>query len=851
MIVIRNFFLKLSIVICTIIVAGGLLILSTALGYLDKPIKEIIEFYLDKQNYLDKKNSTIKIGNLQVRRNIVTIDKIIMNLANNTKGEIANLKINFRIKDILTNPIITNIISMDNLMIISEDNQPIITTKVAATQIIELAKNNITTEIQLSPIKSLTVRDSYGNNLPEGQGVCFHKDRFSKIAEKVPEKLLECKFTFSDQASLMFNSIAKDNVIKATFNVNNIPIMFYKLGEKFLANNSVIQFLQEYIKDGYIRKGALELNLDQNSLGNDIPKTAIQGNFHVVDLEYKYDQDFPAIQKMDTNITIDGPKVNFIVNQAYSSNSLLSGLITFEWKGITSSHFTVKADAKGETKDLIDFISEENYQHIKQQGIDLKKITGQASSTIEIIIPLNPTSKNTYNISTIITGANLTAFNDNILLTNAKITGLFDGDKIALTGSGKINNNASNFTYQYNITDNPKDEYKSILKIKTPIIFNKQQFGIFKSIAGKNVLDFEYKIQNNGQSFITASSNLKNLDFYIDKISIHKKLGKEAKLTLSGKLDNDLYNNINFSLVGEDNLKIIGKVKTQNFNFTGKYEVNLSTISYLSTNLAGKLLLDKDNLNAEIYGRQLDLSNANMMHFLEKAEDSKNIHLQVNIEKVRLKNNIWFDDFNLQINCNKLKCFSGSLLSKIGTKTLKMLLTDKPDLEQWLISCDNAGALLKGIGMYNTMKSGTINLILETKRHEVKTGEIIPILDGTFHIQHFIVTDMSFLTRIVSFVSFPGFMSFILNNKDIMFTNMQGKFSYIGNTIKITDSSATGPFFDFTMKGIINTDKRQIKLKGNVIPSFFFVSNVITKIPVIGKIFSKVAPYSVELEYKE
>ncbi len=841
MIGIRNFLIKLSIVVCAIILAVYLLILSANLGYLDKPIKEIIEFYLDK------KNATIKLGNLQLRHNTLTIDKITMNLANNTKGEISNLNVNFVISDLMNNPVITNVISMDNLVIISENNQPILTTKISAKQIIELFKNNIETEIHLLPIKNITLRDSYGNNLPDGQGVCFYKNRFSGIVEKS----VECKLSFSDQANLMLKSMVNDQGIKARVNIENIPIMIYKIAEKFLADNKVIQFLQGYIKDGYIRKGELDLNLDTNSLGNNIPPAAIKGKFHVIDLEYNYDKDFPSIRRIDTDIEVAGPKVKCVLNQAYSSNSLLSGLIMFEWQGIKDSRFTVKANAKGEAKDLIDFISDQNYQETKNQGIDLKKIRGEAESIIEIIIPLNPSSPNSYNISTIITKAHFTAFNDNIILTNAKVTGLFDGDKIVLKGVGKINENASNFVYQYNIKKNLKEDYETILNIKTNILASKQQFGIFKSISGKTVLDFEYKKPSNGQTVMKASANLKNLEFYIDKISIHKKLGKVAKLNLTSNLEKDLYNNINFSLVGEDNLKIIGKVRAENFSSAGKYEVNLSTISYLDTQLAGKLLLDKDNLNAAIYGKQLDLSNANMMQFLEKAADSKNTHLQLDIEKIRLKNNIWLDGFNMQLNCNKQKCFSGSLLSTIGTKTFKMFLTDKPDREQWVINCDNAGALFKGLGMYNNMKSGSLNLMLETKRQEVKTGEIIPILDGTFDIKHFVVTDMSFLTRIVSFVSFPGFMSFILNNKDIMFTNMHGKFQFTGNTIKITDSSATGPFFDFTMKGIINTDKRQIKLKGNVIPSFFFVSTVITKIPIIGKIFSKVAPYSVELEYKE
>ncbi len=890
MMLIKRFFISLSVIVCIVVVTLSLLILSGSKGYLDKPIKRAIEFYLDK------KNTKIRIGNLQIRNNILSIDKIFMDLAHNTKSEISDFKISFFIDDIRNKPLLVSIVDIDSFSLISKDNQPIIDTKISAKYIVDFFENKIETQLNLSPIKNITLLDSYGKKLPKGEGLCSYESKISTASKK----LINCKLTFGEQAYLSFNSILDGSIIQANGNVENIPIMIYQIAEKIIPDNQVILFLQEYIKDGYIRNGEFDINFDKNSLENNRPlaklayaeefegdaerRTAayssvredsstastsklpaevelgkrsnislVKAKLHVVDLEYKYDADFPSLRKIDTDITISGASVKFILNRAYSGNSLISnGVITFDWQGMDKSNFVISAIAKGPGIDLIDFMSNEDYNQVKKQGIDLRKITGTANSKIGIIIPISPVIKNTYDISTIITGVNAKAFSDNIILKNAKITGTFNGDKLNLIGTGKINDYDSNFTYQYNIDNNNHDDYQHLLKVKTTIVGNNQKFGIFKLISGSSILDFEYKEQRNnrGQSntgFIKANANLKNLEFYIDKISIHKKLSDEAKLVLTGKLYDGLKGDINFDLSGANNLKIVGKAKVQDT----KYDVTLPIIAYGTTDLVGKLLVGKDSLNAEIQGKRLDLSGSNMMQFLEKEGEPQNIHLRVDIDRVRLKNNIMLDKLNLQIDCDKIKCFSGSLNSKIGTKSFKMLLTEKKDIEQWIVTCDNAGALFRGIGMYNNMKSGIINLTLDTKRHEVKKGEIIPILDGTFDIKRFVITDMSFLTRMVSFVSFPGFMSFILNNKDILFNNMTGSFSYIGNTVSIAKTSATGPFFDFTMKGTIDTNKHQIKLKGNVIPSFFFASTIITKIPIIGKVFSKVAPYSVELKYKE
>ena len=67
------------------------------------------------------------------------------------------------------------------------------------------------------------------------------------------------------------------------------------------------------------------------------------------------------------------------------------------------------AIAKGPGIDLIGFISNEDYNKVKKQGYPLKKITGTANSKIGIIIRISPVIKNTYDISTIITGVNATS----------------------------------------------------------------------------------------------------------------------------------------------------------------------------------------------------------------------------------------------------------------------------------------------------------------------------------------------------------------------------------------------------------------------------------------------------------
>jgi len=835
----KKSFFTISAIFLVIILLLALLIISVRSGILDVQSKKLIEYYLDK------KSIKAIIGELHIKNNELFIDKVTLNLDDKARGEITNFRVNFDFKNILSKSLILSRVHIERFSIVSKDNENIVDVKITSNHIINIWKNKITTNTYFDSIKSFILSDKQGTGLPTGSGFCNYKSRLSLAAKK----LIDCNLNFGDNVALKVNALLQKNIVKSEGNITNIPIMIYRIVQKIFPKNEILLHLQESIKAGFIQNGEFKIDLDLDKdlqEGAVLSEKVLLAKFHINNMEFKYDKDFPALKNIDTNIFISGTKAKFLINQAQSSNSLISNsIITFEWNGINKSNFVIAAVAKGPVIDLIDFLSDENYKNSKNKGIDLKKLTGTAETHIKIQIPISPDVKNIYDISTTLSNIEFKMFDAQIILQSSKILGTFDGERINLKGTGKINNFLSNFTYQHNIVDNPKEDYESLLKVNATITASKQKFGLLKLLSGNNILNFEYKNLKNGQSLFNVNSDLKNLEFDLDKISINKPLNKNAILKLKGTIDQNSVSNIDLNLVGDDNLNLVSKIQIKN----GKTNIILPIISHRETHINGKIVIDQSLTDIDIKGSKLDLSRSNMMQFLEKEGASKNIHLTVDIDRVKLKNNIFVDDLQLKIDCDKVKCFAGSLDAKIGSKSLTMELVANDNKEKWIIACGNAGALFKAIGMYNNMKAGTVNLVLDTQRHEVKKGEIIPILDGTFEFKRFVATDISFFTRIVSFVSLPGFMSFIINNKDIMFEDMSGKFTYIGNVVTIVESSASGPFFDFTMKGSIDTNAHQIKLRGNVIPSFFMLGTVITKIPLVGKIFSKVAPYSITLKY--
>lgn len=346
-------------------------------------------------------------------------------------------------------------------------------------------------------------------------------------------------------------------------------------------------------------------------------------------------------------------------------------------------------------------------------------------------------------------------------------------------------------------------------------------------------MNFEY-ININHVGKILVNSDLKNLDLYFDKLGIHKKKGEKANFTLNGTLESPTKGDINFNINGSNNLRVNGSVSINN-NIT---QIILDNINHQETKLSSKILINKDVVDITIKGKVLDLSNANMLQFLEKERNSGTTKMQLVVDAVKLKNDIWLNNLKLNFACTNVKCYSGHIDANIGSKKVELVLTEEDNWEKWLLTSDNAGALLKGIGAYQDMRAGSLSLILKTSRKEISAGAIIPIVNGTFEFERFVLYDVSFLSKMVSFVSLPGFVNTVSGNKNIIFSDMNGKFSFQEGVLNVSRSQATGPFFSFTMNGNINTIKQTIDLTGQVTPSLYGLSAVMGSVPVIGRIFT-------------
>jgi hypothetical protein len=803
----KTVFKLLAAIITVFILTAGFILAANA-GLLNRPLKIALEYFLHAKGIeailtdFKFKNGIISSSKTLIVTEggqIVAHDVLI-------EASYKNMNIYFDAR-----PGELAIIDSDNRSILKADYSVSINRKIFKTD------NNI--EFKLNKI-------SLGN--------VFYNDGMLDLSYKESEKDFNLKFEFAldESTYLKTETINKQNKINITG--RNVPIMFHNLLKKIIPNNSMIGFLNEFIRNGYISTLDLSIGIHNKNLTDN----ELYGLVKIKGVDLCYDKDFPTIKDMDFNIRINGSNVIFYVDKAYSGELLLSnGIVTMDWQGIEETILKVTANGTGPARALTDFISKQQHKDLRKGNIDLFKLEGSAKVNINIDIPLKPGTENTYNIAATIPNASLAIFNDKVKFTSTNLNGIFNGDNVTLTGSGKINDFDSDLKFVLNLKDETEFSHKLDIKTCFEALTNEstehKKIAFLNLLEGSSVIDFKY-VNKGSKGTVSVDADITNLDLYFEKLGIRKLKNDKSNIVIDGVIYDATKGKINFNLASQNGLKVNGDIILKG----NQTLINIKELKNKETDLSGNISLSDDLFTASISGSTLDLSDSDMLTLLQKEKDEGHTKFKINVKKVKLKNDVWLDDLRLIFECSPTICYTGFIDSKIGAKSIEMQLTAKEEQEEWLIKCSDVGLLLRGLGMYNSMKKGNLILNLVTSRKEVQPGKIIPIHNGTFLLENFILHKAPTIIRLVSFASLPGLFSTISGNKNIGFSSMKGGFEFQDNILTINNSLAKGPYFDFTLKGQINTKDKIMDISGHVNPAYYGISPILGTIPIFGRIFT-------------
>lgn len=631
------------------------------------------------------------------------------------------------------------------------------------------------------------------------------------------KKISDCSIFINDKSSIV---IKKASFNGQTLNIDgaikDIPISFYTIIKNIFPENELIQFIEKNQITGDVVNGEFNIKLD-TSFSNKVSNNQITGNFNIRNIFFKYHDSFPALHQLNANLSMDGNIIKIKIDSGYINKTKIDGsFIDIFWNEGKNNKIVIDGYAKGQASDLTTFINTNKLEQLKSSLINLSKITGEAVTKINIVIPLQKEINNTFDISTKIQKVswNLLKY---LNITGGEINASFNGTLVNIESSGLLNNCVYKFKENLNIENN-----ENVIDTNVTLSKKCNTYGLIEFDSGKATLNFNYSSKEN-ESNLELSSDLSKIEFLIKYPTIYKQINEPMKFNAIANYEHDEINSFDIKLTDNKGVNINGKITTKNSNFIYDFPIIKSEQNNFK-------LLYKDTKNLKdikVNGSNINLSKMSF-DFLTKKNDTtaKSLKIKSTIGNIRMHNNIDINNVRIDVDCDQNTCNAANMNGQLADRNIKLNISQSPDKEVWTLYTNDAGKLFKAINFFDKIEEGDLKINFQTDLKNMNKK-------GNFILKNFIVTDPPYITKIISLTSFTGFLNSLGSNKKITFAQFVGQFKKTKENLwEIFYTKGEGNYFDFLLNGEVNSEERNVKLNGMVIPHYF-IGSLVKPIPII------------------
>ncbi len=829
MFILRNILVYIIFIICGIIA----IFVVSATFFPDK-FNQALTHIIQSKYFLQEYQAKVESLNLDTKKQAVKIGKLTLE---NLEGKIVlqNIVVNYSLSDILAGVIQANI---------------------------DIKSTDFFGKISKIKVNKLNITDKFLNleNLKIDTKINFFSKEAKIIADNkesisteifVSSNIFKIKYLkYLKSGALILNTalqIKNDNNgnIKSFLSAGSIKELA-NFDSRILAfvplDNNQKDVLEDFAIFGQIDNAIWDVELDKNffeeyKLENQ-KKVAAKVKFHNTYIHY--DSYFPMADKTSGILTMDSKNIHVVFNEAkIKATKVLDCNIIINLKDLFNLKMLISGKALGPADNCLAFIEEKDKQKL-DKDLRIQNVKGKASTVFNISCHLDKQKTPSFDIKTKISDASF--FIKGFEYKDLKVDCSMNDNHLTLDFIGKIYQQQVKTKYQ--ITINEKLPFKHTVNLKaylSDVDFKEyQSFNLTKGSGYVEAfLDLDEKDINNK---LDINVNFDNAALTFKDVGFVKTIGDKLTIKSSGLINDPEKLKLNFKVVGSNDLYVEGSVELTESDS----DFYINKCFYFKNDFTAKIFTKNGVTHTYLKGNALDLSeHVELKEFLTKKSDVPS-NLEIEVKKVFLKSNIELENFALYLACDETKCNTGSLLSYIKAagenidkkKILTLKLLPMENYEEWTVYSDDIGLLLKGLDLYSKLIGGLGTITVQTSRKNTDLGEMLSLIDGSFKINSFLLTDMGLLTKIISVLSFPGLLNAITTTSEAPFTYSQGIFSFKDDVLKFTRASAEGNYFELTAQGEIDTEKKFFKVSGTVVPALFGVNLLIRKLPIIGKLLS-------------
>jgi AsmA-like C-terminal region/Protein of unknown function len=141
----------------------------------------------------------------------------------------------------------------------------------------------------------------------------------------------------------------------------------------------------------------------------------------------------------------------------------------------------------------------------------------------------------------------------------------------------------------------------------------------------------------------------------------------------------------------------------------------------------------------------------------------------------------------------------------------------------------DAGAALRALDIYDSIKGGTLKITGEVKDDEPRRP-----LRGRMDSSSFRLVNTPFFVRFLSVAALTG-LADVLTGEGFYFDGASARFTKTMGRIEVSRFRSAGPSIGLTSSGIIDLDRQKIDLEGVIVPAYA-INSILGNIPILGNL---------------
>ncbi|MGH6893193.1 MAG: AsmA-like C-terminal domain-containing protein, partial [Dongiaceae bacterium] len=146
---------------------------------------------------------------------------------------------------------------------------------------------------------------------------------------------------------------------------------------------------------------------------------------------------------------------------------------------------------------------------------------------------------------------------------------------------------------------------------------------------------------------------------------------------------------------------------------------------------------------------------------------------------------------------------------------------------QLVAETSDAGAALRALDIYDSIKGGTLKITGKVKDDEPRRP-----LKGRLESSSFRLLNTPFFVRFLSVAALTGLID-VLSGEGFYFDGASARFTKTMGAIEVKKFRSAGPSLGLTSSGIIDLDRQKIDLNGVIVPAYA-LNSILGNIPIIG-----------------